>query len=305
MGRWRPRAALGALRQRVPAAAQARWERLRRRPAVAVLVETAQRFGADECATRAAAIAYYALFSLFPLAIGLTALTSWVLEALAFEADFLALLVSYLPGAEELLRENVAKAIELRGPASIGAVVGLVWSARAVFAAMLAALNRAWDVAEPRPFLLRTLVQVGLVLAVALFFFLSVLTTTLLRLLLGVEVPHLGWRPFDNPLWQTLATLLPLAMSILSFLILYRFVPNAAVLWSDVWAGALLAAALFELAKSSFVWYTQNLARFELVYGSLSAVVALLLWAYVSGLVLLLGAELSAAHGRRRRRPGA
>lgn len=282
-----------------------RWERLRQRSAVAIVLETAQRFDADECPTRAAAIAYYGLFSLFPLAIGLTALTSWVLEALAFEADFLALLVSYLPGAEELLRQNVAKAIELRGPASVGAVAGLIWSARAVFATMLEALNRAWDVAEPRPFLLRTLVQVLLVLAVALFFFLSVLTTTLLRLLLGIEVPYLGWRPFDNPLWQTLATLLPPGMSLLSFLVLYRFVPHAAVRWSDVWPGALLAAALFELAKNGFVWYTQNLARFELIYGSLSAVVALLLWAYVSSLILLLGGELSAVRGRRRRRPGA
>lgn len=303
MRRPRLRVAFAALRQRPKAAPPARWERLRTQPAVVLLVETARRFGADECPTRAAAIAYYALFALFPLAIGLTALTSWLVEALAFEADLLALLASYLPGAEGLLRENVAKAMELRGPASVGAIAGLTWSARAVFGEVLTALNRAWDAAQPRSFLLGTLLQVGLVLAVALFFLLSVLTTALLGVLPSVELPHLGWRPFDNPLWNALATLGPFAMSLVGFLVLYRFLPNAAVAWRDVWPGGLLAATLFELAKSSFVWYTQHLARFELVYGSLSAVVALLLWAYVSAFILLLGAELSATLGRRHPRP--
>lgn len=286
---------------RTCASARAHWDRLRSLTIVAIVVETIERFGADECPTRAAALAYYAFFSLFPLAIGLTALASWLLAGLELEDELLDVLVGYFPAAEGLIRENIAQAISLRGPATIVAVSGLIWSARAIFAAILDALHRAFGVERPRHIVLRTLVQIGLVLSVGLFFVLSLLATTVLRLLASVELPYIGWRPFANPPWEVLVALVPFAMSLVAFLVLYRFLPNAPIAWSDVLAGGVLAAVAFELAKQGFVWYTQNIARFELVYGSLGAVVALLLWAYISSLILLAGAELSATIYRRRR----
>lgn len=287
---------------RLHSAARARWDGLRRMPSLAITLETITRFGADDCPTLAAALAYYTLFSLFPLALGLAALASWLLAGLELQDELLDLLVGYFPAAEQLIRDNIETALALRGPASFVALGGLIWSARAIFAAVIAALNRAFGVERPRHIILRTLLQISLVFAVGLFFLLSLLATTALRLLAQIEVPYLGWRPFANPFWELLATLVPFAMSLVAFLVLYRFLPNAPVQWADVVPGGLLAAVAFEVAKQGFLWYTENLARFEIVYGSLGTVIVFLLWAYIAGLILLAGAELSATLYRRRRR---
>ena len=85
------------------------------------------------------------------------------------------------------------------------------------------------------------------------------------------------------------------------FLMLYKFVPNTKTYWRYIWIGAIVAAALFETTKNLFILYLNNFTNFGSVYGTLASVVVLLLWAYLSGLILILGAELSSEYGRIRR----
>ena len=85
------------------------------------------------------------------------------------------------------------------------------------------------------------------------------------------------------------------------FLLIYRFMPNTKTYWRYIWPGAIVAAVLFESAKNLFLTYVDQFANFENVYGSLAPVIALLLWAYVSSFILILGAELSSEYGRLRR----
>ena len=82
------------------------------------------------------------------------------------------------------------------------------------------------------------------------------------------------------------------------FLTLYKVLPNTKTHWRYIWPGALLAALLFEGGKYLFVFYLENFATFSAVYGSIGSVIALLLWAYVSAFILILGAELSSEYGR-------
>jgi len=77
---------------------------------------------------------------------------------------------------------------------------------------------------------------------------------------------------------------------------LYRWVPSALVRWPEATVGALVATGAMEVTTRGFSWYLRSgLARYELIYGSLGAVVALLLWIYLNSLILLFGAHLSAA----------
>ena len=82
------------------------------------------------------------------------------------------------------------------------------------------------------------------------------------------------------------------------FLLLYYFAPNCRTYWRYVWPGALIAAILFEVAKGIFIWYLDNLATYDQVYGSVTSVMSLLLWMWVSALILILGAEISSEYGR-------
>jgi len=84
---------------------------------------------------------------------------------------------------------------------------------------------------------------------------------------------------------------------------MYRWLPNARVPWEGALWGAAVATGLWQLAGSGFLWYLgSGLARYELVYGSIGAVVVLLLWIYLAGWVTLAGAHLSAAIGQGRSR---
>ena len=81
----------------------------------------------------------------------------------------------------------------------------------------------------------------------------------------------------------------------LVFSLIYRLAPYVPVDWRDVLPGALLAALAFEICKAGFVLYLDRFANFESVYGPLTSIIVLLLWFYVSALILILGSEYSIA----------
>jgi YihY family inner membrane protein len=84
----------------------------------------------------------------------------------------------------------------------------------------------------------------------------------------------------------------------LVFALVYKFAPYGHVRWRQVLPGALFAAVLFELGKTGFVLYLDRMTNFEAVYGSLSSIIVLLLWLYVSALILVYGAEYNIVRWR-------
>ena len=103
-----------------------------------------------------------------------------------------------------------------------------------------------------------------------------------------------------DTLWAVVARALAWAITMVLFLLLYRWVPNTKVRWSSAFWAALIVATVWEILKAGFVWYLgTGLPEYELVYGSLATVVALLLWVYLSSLLVLFGAHLTAAIAAR------
>ncbi len=87
-------------------------------------------------------------------------------------------------------------------------------------------------------------------------------------------------------------------MSFSIFLLIYRFLPNCKTYWRYVWLAAAISAGLFEIGKNLFVWYLGSFANYDQVYGPVASVMIFLLWAYLSSLVLILGAEISSEYER-------
>jgi membrane protein len=86
--------------------------------------------------------------------------------------------------------------------------------------------------------------------------------------------------------------------------LVFYFVPNASVRFRDVWVGAVITGLLWRLALGGFSLYVRDISRYENIHGSIAAVVVFLLWVYVSAVILLFGAEVTAAYARlRRHRP--
>jgi membrane protein len=264
---------------------------------IGVAWSTWHSFNANNGSITAAAIAYYALFSLFPLILFAVALSSFFIESNEAQARILAAVTSYLPAAGGLVRRNIEMVSHSRSAAGLLAVVSFLWSASGVFGTINHAVARAWKVSQPLPFWQSRLLALSLAAIVGLLLVLSLLSPAALGLLqtlvtvLGLKVP--GGT-------NLVTTVLSASVGVLTFGIVYWLVPNTPVTWNTVWPGAVLAGVGWELGKDVFAWYLRSgFARFSLVYGSLGAVVALLLWTYLSATIVLLGAELNAAIDRR------
>lgn len=141
------------------------------------------------------------------------------------------------------------------------------------------------------------LVALGMVGTLSALLAFSLVSTTVLNLLPQLQVPLRGGVTiYETPLWGALSNFIPWLFTFLLFLALYFSVPNTEVKRRAAFWGALVAALAWEVAANGFTWYLRSaLVRYELVYGSLGAVVALMLWIYWSSWNTLFGAHLSAA----------
>jgi membrane protein len=101
---------------------------------------------------------------------------------------------------------------------------------------------------------------------------------------------------YQTTSWITTGALIvPLSLSVAIFAFLYRFIPRRRVRWDAIWVAAFLGGGAWEIAKRVFAWYLDNLASYSLVYGSVATMIVLMLWVYLTGIIILLGAEICVA----------
>jgi len=216
--------------------------------------------GADDSTHLAAGVAYYAIFSLFPLMVGLLLIVGLVITLEGIQQDMVVFIASSLPGSEQFVEDTLDEVIRLRGALGVGAFIGLLWSATGVFGAINRAVNRAWDVQQNRPFYIDKLRQIGMALTVGGLFLISTATTYAIELLdVGKGIPT--QQLFLESIFRVVSWLITLSM----FLLLYRFTPNSKTYWRYIWPGAVVAALLFEIAKSLFVWYLDSIASYRIL----------------------------------------
>jgi membrane protein len=246
----------------------------------------------------AASIAYFSLFSLFPLFLGLISIGSLFLDSDEIQARLDRLLSDEFPGSADFVRKNMEALIRLRGAVGVASIVGLLWSASQMFSAVSRGVNRALGLARTQPFYLSPLRHFLLTLTVSLVLFLSMAVSTGVELVAQLNLDLLG-DGIDSILTVAGGHMTSYLFVFVLLGSLYKFVPYERPSWREVLPGALFAAFLFELVKSVFMLYIDKVAHLEAVYGSVSSVIVLLLWLYFSARVLLLGAELIAARRER------
>lgn len=275
---------------------------------VQLLIRTWRKFVDDDCPTHAAAIAFHTLFGVFPLLLGTGVILSFFSAGREAYADALQNLGELFPEAEGLVEENVRGTVTLRGAFGIVAFATLLWSGSRIFQALRLALDAASRVTGRRPILQAKARDLAATLLIGPLMLLSVASTAFIETVryvvtnLGETVPFLEFLGAET-IWLPALRLVPLVTSALLFELAYVMLPNLRVRWIHALPGALLAAVLFEAGKLGFAWYVANLASFSLVYGSLSAVIVLMVWIYISAMILLIGAKFSSEFPRGR--PGA
>lgn len=264
-----------------------------------IIIQAIETFSTVRATQAAASIAYYALFSLFPLLLLLITVGTSILKDEGTVDQVLSYTAEVLPTAQNLVRKNIQEVLELRDTVTIIAAVSLLWSATAVFDILARNINLAWVGAAPRNFLQSRLIGLMMVVILVTLPLLSVLSTTLFSLLpaFDVSAPLWGGVPiYDTFSWQLITRFIPWFFTFLMFFSLYRLIPTVRVRWSEAIWGALVAAFAWEITKFGFTWFlSSGLANYQLIYGSLGTVVALMLWIYLSSVIILFGAHLSGA----------
>ncbi|MCH7606515.1 MAG: YihY/virulence factor BrkB family protein [Chloroflexi bacterium] len=257
----------------------------------------------DEATHLAAGVAYYALFSLFPLILGLLAIGGMLLTSEGLKQQFVEFVTANLPGSEAIVEKNIGELVQFRGVLGAAAIIGLLWTASIGFGAIARAVNRAWDIQQNRPFYIAKPLHIMMALAVGLLFLLSTSATSVIEVLgdpqRDLQIPGQGFI-LALGLVSLALRAVPFGLDLTIFLLVYKFAPNCKTYWRHVWTGAVAAAVLFEISKGFFLWYLDNIAIYSQLYGSVTSVIVLLFWIYLSALILILGAEISSEYGRMR-----
>jgi membrane protein len=250
----------------------------------------------------AAAIAYYGLLSLFPFSMLVFAILGSVAADDSDRAALLDFVLRYFPAQFEFITRQLDELARSAIGFGVFGTVLLVWGALGVFGAIATAVNHAWGVEQVRSFWRHRafsflmLVVAGLVFLAALLLVSAskvVGTTWFARSLLqfpGLEL----LRSFGVGYATTLLVIIVLGL-------VYYFVPNAKVRFRDVWVGAVVTGVLWTLTLHGFTWLMGDMSRLTRVNGSIAAVVVFLTWIYMQAVVLLYGAEFTAAYSRIRR----
>lgn len=264
---------------------------------VVLMKEAVQEFLTDNCTHLAAAISYYLLLSLFPLALAAISILGYFSRSPNVEARVTQAITDVLPVSGKLVSDTINGVAGGWGAAGAIAIIGLLWAGMGVFNAIRKSLNTAWDVKKPRSFLRERLMELVMMLGFAAFLLVSVGVTTAFAIIRDASIHVLGDQFLTGGLfWRAVVIAASTFLAFLGFLFLYKFVPNTKVRWRHALVGAAIAAVLFEIVKNVFVWFVGEFATYNLVYGSIGTIVALMTWAYISAVILLFCAKLTSIY---------
>lgn len=247
----------------------------------------------DRCPQIAASLAYATLLALIPLAVLIfkiysTALVTPSLQLKAQTFIFESLSPSMVKDVQQYLLDSAVHANSLN-------FIGLLMLLMSVIVMMFtidSALNSIWKVHAPRYLIRRIFVYLALLvfgpLAISFSLFVSayIASMPLIGGMLGESIDKglFNWLPFVI-LWG-------------AFIGLYKWIPDCEVKWVHAISGATFAICLFEVAKAGFTLYVSYFPSYQLLYGALAAIPLLLMWIYLTWLIVLIGAEITHFMGK-------
>ena len=259
-----------------------------------------QRIGSDNVTLVAGGLAMYSLLSVFP---GLTAAVS-IYGLFATPADAIQHMQAFSgvlpPGVWDIFNSQLqAMTRHPQSTLSLAAALGLIialWSARSALSALMTATNIAYGEHEKRGFFRQMLISLALTVGAVVGF--------LLMLLLGIAIPValkiLGTRVWVQVVADVLQWVLLWGFAVVGLAFVYRYAPaREPARWNWVTWGSTIAATLWLGASALFAIYVRTFADYGKTYGTLGSVVALLMWFFVSGVIVVLGAEINAEMERQ------
>ncbi|MBN9390430.1 MAG: YihY/virulence factor BrkB family protein [Chloroflexi bacterium] len=278
----------------------------------ALIVTSVKEFIKDDCLNLAAQISYYALFSIFPLILGVIIIFSFIYQDPVAKYNLLEQLSRIFPPGTvpitDIVNQTLNQSENLRPIFFIGFFLGLIWGGSGIFDSLTNALNKAWQIpGQSRTFFESLFIRFVLFGLFLVFIIGSLGVTVTFEFVRNFVYNNDQLRTYagNDNLWNWWAIIIPWAITFVIFMVLYRIVPQRRVTFFDVWPGALLVTILIEILKIGFNFYVTQIVHYSYTYGSLAGVIIFVFWLYLLALVILVGGEVSSvwAEMRGEKRP--
>jgi len=250
----------------------------------------------EESLMTSASIAYHSLLAFFPLLLLLLGFSGIYIRRFGMAGHLSVVLQRYLPVKTDFIMQNLVGISHSYGKISLISVLLLLWSSSGVFVPVEKALNRAWNVREGRSWWRSRLLALEMACIVGCLILISaglVAAEFIFRNWLGHTMAP-SFHPLAVFIYHLLAAASNFGVALLAFLLLFQRLPFRPMRLRHAFPGALLTAALWEVARKLFTFFLVH-SNFRQVYGSIGAVVALMTWVYISSAVMLFGAQVSHA----------
>ncbi|WLD95325.1 YihY/virulence factor BrkB family protein [Alkalihalobacillus sp. AL-G] len=255
-----------------------------------------KRFRNDGVLDLSAQLAYYFLLSLFPfLIVSITFITSIV------DPNQLLRLIDVYgpPELMDIILENMSVINQQGGTILSVGIIITIWTASNGMNAIIRALNKAYDVPENRHFILARGVAILLTFGM-LFIIVVAMLLPVFGEMIGKLFTYIGLSHFES-IWNAIRWVISSVLIVGVITMIYVFAPNKKLIVKDVWIGAVVATIGWQLVSWGFAFYVNSFSNYSATYGSLGGIIVLMLWFYLSGMMLLIGGELNATLNKIRK----
>ncbi|MCC3359499.1 YihY/virulence factor BrkB family protein [Bacillus sp. REN16] len=261
------------------------------------------RYKEDEIGSLSAELAYFFLLSLFPFLIFLVTLIGYLPIS---QIDVLAFVAQYAPeGTVDMIEENLNFIVNSQkgGLLSIG-IIGTLWSSSNGINAVVRAFNKAYDVKETRNFFFTR--GISILLTFGMIF---VIIVALLLPVFGKQIGIFMFSSFGLSdefldIWNGIRWIVSAAILFIVFTFLYWVAPNRRLKMKEIISGAFFATFGWMFVSLAFSYYVNSFGHYSTTYGSLGAIIVLMIWFYLSAMIIIIGGEINAILNCHRIRDG-
>ncbi|MGM0368457.1 MAG: YihY/virulence factor BrkB family protein [Actinomycetota bacterium] len=239
-------------------------------------------------------IAYYFLFSIFPLMLILLSFSAFLIETLRIQAPILSFIQERIPIIYNFTESNIERTIQSRTSIGIVGVLFLIIATTYVFDSVQYALNKIYKTKQQRKFWKQKIFGFLIISLVFFLISLSIISSTVLFYLANylIDFFHIS-EEVSSRLIKALSLGIGLSFNFAIFSLIFYFGTNRPTHFAYIYKGALVGALGWEASKHIFVFFLNNFANFEFTYGSVGSIIGFLFWVYISSTILLIGAEIN------------
>jgi len=250
------------------------------------------RYNDDDLSSMSAQITYFMILAFFPFLIFLITLLSFTpISKEILIRDF----SKFLPQETGILLKGVIiQTLQVKSKTLLFvSIIGSLWAASKGINAIRKGLNKSYDIEETRNFFHLSLISLGATLGVSIMIIFSFIMIVLGKILGDYVFGLLGAQVMFNFIWSVLRYFIPLIIMFFTFSFIFRYVPNRKLKFKNVVVGTVFTTVGWIVTSLVFSFYVNNFGHYEKVYGSLGGAISLIVWLYISTLIILVGGELN------------